>query len=171
MQFNFKKILLYLSILFSTVATVMAVYQIPRYFKARESIEWPNLESTITSKKIGAESGGNNGRAKYYWDIVYQYTVDEMIYSSSQISFGKIRFTDEKKAKKKLDDLGDTITVYYDPDSPEEAVLYPGVDNSWYRIGLLLFMFLLIGYGGLYMYFRYDFEYDLPEENSDELRW
>jgi hypothetical protein len=81
--------------------------------------------------------------SKTHW-LVYEYTVNEQSYTSTQLSF-----TEDSKSELGIPDIsrdfpeGKIFTIYYDPNNPSHAVIYLEADLNWgLGLGILI---LLIG--------------------------
>lgn len=108
---------------------------------ARESVRWPATEGEVVDVAV-FRAGGGGAR------IVYRYTVDGRAHESRRIAFvnrARGRTRSELAAEYPA---GRAVTVRYDPDDPETAVLEPGVTTGLIvEGGLVSGGFVLLGLG------------------------
>lgn len=129
---------------------------------ARESANWPTAQGRIlssektyvtTSTTSSPSSSAILGRTdrkswtSYRPSISYSYTVDGSEYESTRLELGSI---DMGRTDEYLQEFaeGKEVTVHYNPDDPEQAVLIAGADATFYvlmfvgllAIGLAIFM-------------------------------
>ena len=103
----------------------------------KESVSWPSVQGTLTSESLS----NRKKRAK----IFYQYEVNKVIYKNYRVNF-----QDDRASKKRIRDRynpGDKLTVFYNPDDPEQSVLEPGATMTTLLIKIFggIFCFLLAG--------------------------
>lgn len=118
------------------------------FFIKKDEILWPftdksNLKTTsgvITVSQVDYKSGPRS--SGWYFDIKYQYQVDEKIYLSDRIRYSYFGSKEESFAEGYVAKypIGSTVIVYYDPDLPQKAVLEPYVYDysGLYIIGFIL---------------------------------
>lgn len=98
-------------------------------------------QGTITSSSTYFQDSSRGGA--YYYNIVYQFSVDGEIYSSNQVTFGPTGSTSGDIAVQYTNKypIGAKVIVYYDPSDPTFSVLEPKVRSYDFLglIGLLLF--------------------------------
>ena len=113
------------------------------------SKHWPTTEGRILSSVVRRSSGRQGTICEP--DIVYQYAVDGTDYAHWAVDLRGLGTTCGSVAAEVVAryPVGATVTVYYDPDHPERAVLEPGL--HWSNL-VLLFVglpFLAVGTGFL----------------------
>jgi hypothetical protein len=104
--------------------------------EAEASKEWPTVDGIVTSSELN-KTRDSDGNDMYSANIQYNYSVDGNNYSEGSIGTidgstsikSSVTKTLRKYAK------GTKVTVYYDPEFPNTAVLEPGV-GFW--LGILL---------------------------------
>jgi hypothetical protein len=105
--------------------------------EANRSNNWPTVVGEIVSSTIGITNDGEGG--VYYQPVItYSYNVGGRDYQANRVfvghelayDFGK-KWTEETVSKYRVDT---NIAVYYDPHSPEKAVLVPGITPQIKRI-------------------------------------
>lgn len=107
---------------------------------ARVSQSWPQTPGEIVSSRVRTDEDENG--TSYFGEVTFHYVVADSRYTSDNVSFGQYSgnrsHAEEIVAKYPV---GSQVTVYYDPNEVETAVLEPGVTWSSY---------LLIGMGVLF---------------------
>lgn len=100
--------------------------------KARVSVtkEWPTtngtvLFSTVEARRSSSSSGGTS--TSYYPSVVYQYQVNGQTFQSNQLSMGmRVGLGSYNAVQQRVTENyspGSVITVYYNPNNPQQAVL------------------------------------------------
>lgn len=115
--------------------------------KAKASESWPSTQGTVLSSEV-VRSRDSDGDTMYAADVVYSYSVNDQIYESSQIKIGpKSKSSSSSGAYKVRNKYpkGSTVTVYYDPNAPEEAALEAGVSFNSYIILMIGLVFFGVG--------------------------
>jgi hypothetical protein len=119
-------------------------------WRAYKSQTWPDTQGTITSSYIHKQwtrDSKSRSRAHYYPKVSYRYTVGGKSYSCNRIAFGGESGGKRGRAKKVVDRYpsGKKVTVYYNPQDPQVAVLKAGF--SWGAILAFLagLVFLVVG--------------------------
>jgi len=130
---------------FFAIGLFFTVGSIEDYIKGKASADWPTTEGTIV-KAIVVRTHHRN-TTNYTPSIVYDYDVNGKTYRST-----KIRWANDPTSRKKSQALVDkypvdtTVTVSYEPESPEVAVLEPGVQPGiHYPLGVGIVMILVGG--------------------------
>ena len=122
---------------FILVFGAVSAWLIYTYFqqrrKAGESIAWPATQGKIvvsTVKESVTRHDTDNGmwveRTTYYPEVRYEYSVLGKTYTGRRIAFGASKgFSTSAGAEKALEryPVRATVTVYYNPDNPADAVL------------------------------------------------
>ncbi len=111
------------------------VFGFKNHLLGKASESWPTVQGVLVSESTTGK--------KKRTHIFYEYTVDGVKYKNSRVNF-----QDDKASKKEIQskyNIGDTFTVYYDPQSHEQAVLQPGASmfSLFMKIGGGLFCFIL----------------------------
>ena len=114
--------------------------------KLRSCQRWPQVTGTVTQSGLDTDDG-------YRTNVVYEYTVNGVGYSSSRVQFGTpttyIRKSSAEAAVSHYP-ANFHVTVYYDPENPAEAVLDRtspgGLEYIISGIVILVMMALVIMY-------------------------
>ncbi|MHC4082207.1 MAG: DUF3592 domain-containing protein [Planctomycetota bacterium] len=126
------------AILFLAVGIAITAFGVYRLRIARASGQWPTVTATIVSSDVetrhrsGDATGMRTERGfEYLPRIVYEYSANGARHRADRITFDDLRFDSHLAAKTIADQYapGTEVTVYYDPERPERAVLEPGL--SW----------------------------------------
>lgn len=116
---------------------------VPLAEEAKASETWPAIQGEITYSDI--RESESDGTTMYSAEINYYFTVENKSYSGNRISLtsGNSSTSSLREVKKDLQKypVGADVTIYYDPELPNNAVLEPGADLFTY----------LIKYGPLFM--------------------
>ena len=134
-----------LIILASLAGLFLTYFATNNALNASKTKSWPTAEGTIVTSEI------TRSASRYVLHIVYTYTVDDTEYSSE-----KIGLNNYAQYKKKVDaesaieqfPLNSKVTVYYNPDKVDEAILKPGIRGEhifMFLLGLVIFLAPLIG--------------------------
>jgi Protein of unknown function (DUF3592) len=114
---------------------------LPRYLRAKNSLEWPQAHGVITSARL--VPGQFKQIEGYRPEIQYRYQVGATEYLSSRRSFSRPHLATQAASLSVLDayQAGKTVTVFYDPKDPAFSVLEPGLAGDMtmlYKMDLLL---------------------------------
>ncbi len=103
------------------------------FYKQRlvaKSQSWPSVSGTITQADLGVDSNltgpSMTPNRTYKASIGYRYMVGSRVYSGDTICIGGVLNTSFKsRAQDRLDRYreGATVSVYYNPDKPENSCL------------------------------------------------
>ena len=103
--------------------------------KAAEALNWPKALGRVTHSEIlRSESSDEDGTSfSYTPHIEYEYQVSGQNYCSKQVAFGGFSGTGSQKPAEKVVykyPLNDSVSVYYNPTNPHEAVLEQNVGSG-----------------------------------------
>jgi len=121
-------------------------------FASHMIYEYNTLKSwkSVTGKIIKADlEYAVNEDFKYYLDIEYTYSVNGESFTESRINIVDDSYALDE-AKEKLQDytVGKDITVFYNPENPERAVLNKGLSFQFF---VIVFAALAFTWGGFYI--------------------
>lgn len=136
-----------LTVLFFAVGIIIAVFSYSGYRASLASESWPTATGSIVRSEIekqtstSGEGADKKTTVKEYPKITYQYLIDGKAYTS-----GKISFLPTGNAKQVVSryPVGKSVSVSYNPDKPEQAVLIPGrkkLDTVPYFFSVIFFFF------------------------------
>jgi len=118
-----------LVVLFPAIGIVIAVFSYSGYRASLASESWPTAAGNIVRSEIekqtstSGEGADKKTTVKEYPKITYQYLIDGKAYKSAKISFVP---TGNAKQIVSRYPVGKSVSVSYNPDKPEQAVLIPG---------------------------------------------
>ncbi len=120
-------------LIFGAVAAWLLFTYFQQRRKAGESAGWPATQGKIVLSTVKAsttrhstDSGMWVERTSYFPKVQYEYSVMGKTYTGGRIAFGASKgFSSRAGAEKVLEryPVGATVTVYYNPDNPADAVL------------------------------------------------
>lgn len=101
---------------------------------ARVSESWPTASGEVLSSTVRVDRDEDG--TSYFADVTYRYVVDDLEYASDSVSFGQFGSSDRDHAEGIVAryPVGSQVTVFYDPEDVETAVLEPGVTWSSYML-------------------------------------
>jgi hypothetical protein len=162
-------ILLLIGCTFTIVGIVAGlVFGKPILDNAKASEDWPQTQGEVIESEL-EESRGDNG-TMYSAHVVYRFALDGGDFESNRIWFGGDYSTSNRsemfEVVKKYP-VGQTVTVYYSPDTPSESVLMPGAYASSYVLFAIVMVFLGVG-GSLLLGFVFLFVRSATGFTSEE---
>ncbi|RMG98831.1 MAG: DUF3592 domain-containing protein [Chloroflexi bacterium] len=118
--------------LFFVASITLTIVGVNVLRNARVSEGWPTTTGEVVASSVRASSDSDG--TTYYADVSYSYVVDDHRYVSDTVSFGEYGSSDRSHAEEVVAryPVGKRVTVYYNPELPETAVLEPGVTWSSY---------------------------------------
>ncbi|MBT3287897.1 MAG: DUF3592 domain-containing protein [Victivallales bacterium] len=125
---------------------------------ARASTAWPMSEGAITSSEVKKStnrrtSGGRTYRTSttYRADVKYSYSIDGKSHVGDRVAFGDYGSSTPSRARGIVAKypLGTKVDVFYDPSSPNESVLEPGMKIQALFLPAFGVAFALAGVGVL----------------------
>jgi len=97
--------------------------------KARQSQTWPSVPGLVIKSCVFERWSGDSDGGMTIWyepQIIYKYQVMGTIYTSERLFIGpKVSFLKLRRSQDIINRLtdGKTVTVFYNPDDPADAVL------------------------------------------------
>ena len=135
--------------------------------EANESRDWPVAEGKVQSVRVtwdtSSSDDGANPDREYFYEINYEYVVDDQVYSGDRYSLGDgsnaagRRYNTEEEAREAAYAVyspAQAVAVHYDPADPGSAVLAPGANGGTYVPLIFGVVLLLSGAGLLWLYMR-----------------
>jgi len=131
-------------ILASLAGLALTLFSASNGINALKAKSWPTTEGTVTSSQVEWNS-------KYVPKVIYTYTINTEEFTSNRIRLTNFAHYKKKEDAAKVSDkypVDSKVTVYYNPNKPDEAILDPGIKGEhvfMFLIGLLIFLAPLIG--------------------------
>jgi hypothetical protein len=95
--------------------------------KSRAARTWPSTEGRIVDSRVEAKTlPGDRPNTRFAPRITYEYVVNGRVYQSQRIAFRETFWSlapQSAQASAARYPAGAHVTVYYDPEHPEETVL------------------------------------------------
>ena len=107
--------------------------------QASESARWSTVDGTVVSSTVSwsrdeeGQGGSRLGEVWYNAEVEYTYEVNGRVHRGDRVSFDfASKAGDDEKARKTVAKYpaGSSVTVHYDPASPDRSVLEPGMHES-----------------------------------------
>jgi hypothetical protein len=126
----------------------VGLFIIIKYFRDRAKLQasenWSKTTGTVTKSSVReTRSNDSDGfsESSYYPEVKYSYQVIGQVYEGNRIAFGA-----ESGHKRKDGALsvlekyaeGKSVTVYYDPNRPEDSVLERKLSKTILVIGIVI---------------------------------
>ncbi len=114
------------------------------------SLTWPSVEGSVLES--GFVTAGSGTKRTTSAEIQYRYSVDGESYQNSRIRFGAHGSGTGPGRWGALGRMakGEPLTVFYDPQSPQQATLETGQTSR--SLGLLAAAGVLVLFGGLLLW-------------------
>ncbi|MBL8077959.1 MAG: DUF3592 domain-containing protein [Anaerolineales bacterium] len=116
------------------------------FHKSNQAAVWPSTTGTIITSEVLRSTGG---KLSFSAHIVYQYAAQGGNHVSTRVSIPELMGivdTGQKEAMAKVEKypIHSTVTVYYDPQDPQRAVLEKRGDVSLFYLGAVFLVFALV---------------------------
>ncbi len=129
---------------------------LPRYLRAKYSLQWPQAQGVVTSSRL--VPGQFKQMKGYRPEIQYRYQVGATEYVGFRRSFNRPPLATHAASQSVIDayPAGKTVAVFYDPKDPAFALLEPGLAGDMtmlYRMDL----FFIAAFGAALLIALYRF--------------
>ncbi|MBD3195412.1 MAG: DUF3592 domain-containing protein [Candidatus Lokiarchaeota archaeon] len=134
---------LLIGLILLAMGIVILVFSIKKIQEKLRSQDWPPVDAEILDMKLEKRYDEDSG--KYYRiKMRYQYSLGEATYSGEdEID----KYSSKKRELKKRYAPGTTIKAYYNPESPYESVLEPGINIAMIAVLLIIpAIFIITGF-------------------------
>lgn len=161
------KILLISGLIVLLLGLAMTWFGVVFVGEANESRDWPVAEGKVQNVRVTWDTTSSSGEAipdrEYFYEIKYEYVVDDQVYAGDRYSLGDgsnaagRRYNTEEEAREAayaVYNAAQAVPVYYDPVDPGSAVLAPGANSGTYVPLIFGVVLLLSGAGLLWLYMR-----------------
>ena len=148
-----------------------------------ETKSWPTAKGVIKSSDVHREvrtskneETGQESTTTYFTAMVkYEYRIKGKKYTASNVSYDYIYGIPESKYAGEATEIinrypeDKKVTVYYNPDDPNEALLEPGTSTTWKWTFIIGGVFAVISIIALASYPRAKRKAALAQAEADEL--
>ncbi len=113
-------------LIFGIIGTVMIFMYFHQKKEAEESLNWSSTVGRVTKSYIRQEMNYEQNNTVYYPEVEYEYEFLGTTYTGDRINFGgSSGDSNRKKSEEILAQyaLDKNVTVYYDSNTPKDAVL------------------------------------------------
>ncbi len=126
-------ILVVFGLLFMAVGIGVTIWAAVTLRRASASTDWPTTEGKVISSEVESHKGGEGGTT-YGAEVLYEYSVSRTTHSGNKVSFGDYSSSNPGHAREIVNKYpaDETVTVHYNPERPEVAVLEPGGSSIIY---------------------------------------
>lgn len=130
---------------FLAVGIAITFFGIKQIRDARDSMSWPSIPGVVEFSSV--EQRRNDNSTTYEAEVMYNYKVNGVVYSSNRLSFGQVSSSDPTSARKIVNryPVDSEVTVYYQENAPEKSVLMPGLHTETYFVPVFGLVFALAG--------------------------
>ncbi len=113
---------------------------------AKASNGWPNTQGAISASEMEYHRDSDGG-GTYHARILYDYEVFGVLYSNDRIAYGDYGSSNPSHARSIVNRYSKQlpVTVYYQPEHPQESVLETGIKGQAYFLPLFGLVFLSAG--------------------------
>ena len=119
--------------IFVLLGIFFAVQGVLEWDRAAKSASWPTVAGTVTRSEVTSHRSSTKGRTttSYHAHIEFDYAVDGKALHGNRRTY-KVMASSQSAANEAVAayPVGRSVTVSYDPQDPERAVLEPGWDWS-----------------------------------------
>lgn len=116
-------------------------------FKQFQSGKFPSVTGTITHSELQTHT---SRRGEIYYDVIidYVYKVGGKTFTGDRLTFSENGPPVSQPTVVSSHPIGSSVQVYYNPNNPDESLLYPGAvtDDLGWVIGLTPFNVVVIGF-------------------------
>ncbi len=122
-----------LRLAFSISAVVLIVFGLYSMRETSRSRGWAETSGRVIQSSVNSFT--NRGTTTYRPLVVYSYSVDGVRFTCTRIAFRSMASGNRSAAARVAADypVGRTVTLFYDPQQPDQSVLERGI-NPWFPI-------------------------------------
>lgn len=134
-----------LGVVFFAMGSGVLIYGVRNLLLADASRNWPTVKGKVTVSKMGTHRGDKS--TTYSADVAYDYTVNGTRYTGDRVTFGSVSTSSTARARRVLNRYpkGKEVTVYYNPEDPEQSVLEPGIHGATWFLPAFGLLFAVVG--------------------------
>ncbi len=119
--------------------------------EVQRAMSWPRADGEITKSKIvmkDSQAGMNSPNKTFKAEVTYKYTAGKRSYRNSRICVGgQLQLSLRGKAEDYCEryPVGQTVSVYYDPDNPSDSCLERTEETSIMYLAIAV-VFAIVGF-------------------------
>ncbi len=144
---------LILPMIFILIGVAVLWFGVAEFLSAKEAANWKSIEGVIDSSTIvsGIREVRENNRTRRYKEyavaVAYHFSVDGKIIQGHRIRFGDAVYDAPDAAERDtaLYPTGKSVTVYVNPDNPNECLLEREMGSGAFALPALGVLFLIVG--------------------------
>ncbi len=124
-----------------------------QFWTGSAAAHWPTTEGQIVASQVGERDGLDGGT--YHAEVHYSYGVAGAKYQGKRVAVDDSGTNHRGRAEKIVDryPVGAKVTVFYNPNRPEKAVLEPKTTGGWllwFVMGFLFIWIIAVYWGALF---------------------
>jgi hypothetical protein len=148
-----RRVLLWLLVLLLGVS----IAALPQYLSIKKSAQWPSVPGVMTASRM--QSGVCKGMPCYHGEFAYRYRGGNTDLTGTALELGRTHWAARESWQKVLDayPVGKAVSVYYEPRSPANSVLEPGLFGEaemLYEMVLGMIWFFGFSFVGAFLWYR-----------------
>jgi hypothetical protein len=146
------------ALIFISVGVGVSIYGNHILKNAKASTDWPTVEGQVISSEVemhrDTSGTGRHRRSSttYHAEVLYEYTIKGVKYSSNRVSFGQHGSSNPTHARQIVSRYppSKNVKVYFNPNKPEISVLEPGTTWASY---MPLGIGIIFSFAGIAIFF------------------
>ena len=121
----------------TAIGLLFAIAAVVSWRRGLSSLAWPQTTGVVLTSSLTEAFAMLEVSVPETHNLIYEYEVGGIKYSSNTIAYTHIRKASENKEKYRV---GLNVSVYYNPEKPKMSVLEPGVGNAntWTIFGSII---------------------------------
>ncbi len=141
--------MLFFTLFWCSITGVFVGFLVNSFWRAADAkLRYASTTATVLSSEV--TSSHDSDGTTYGFGVRYRYTVNGQTFESKRYAFGSGSSSDGHSRAGTLvrqHPVGSTLTIYYDPAKPQEAVVSLKVDPMMFFLLLFMQPFVLVGVG------------------------
>lgn len=135
--------------IFLCVGLGMLNYAIPARAAEARSVDWPSTNGTVIYRGVQHTTSEQENRTEHTYtpNVVYDYVIDDVTYTSSGITLSDAGSDDRSDARKAIQPYpkGKQVEVFYDPTDFYNGTLKTGHSGGSFVLLILGYVFSAVG--------------------------
>ncbi len=127
------------TVFWSSLVLTFDGFIIHNLFKQIESSHYQFVTGTVTHSEVRVHHGSKGGTS-YVPVIQYRYEVAGQAFTGARLRYNSISFSSQAAARRMVDEhhASSTVQVFYNPENPEDSLLFTGIEGSDFMMILFL---------------------------------